>query len=77
MIPKRFSRKGKDGYQSLANFRSFILSSVMGDENALDKLSSKEVYAETFSIPANISNVKGLDKRKMAKFDRYEKRVFR
>jgi predicted AlkP superfamily pyrophosphatase or phosphodiesterase len=78
IIPKRFNRKiKKEGYQSLANLRSFILSSLNGDVDSLSKLSTKSVYAETFSIPANISNVKELDKKKMAKFDKYEKRTFK
>lgn len=77
IMPEKFSRKiNKSQYQSLVNIRSFILSSINGDTESLSKLSSKKVYAETFSIPANISNVKSLDKKKMAKFDKYEKRAF-
>jgi hypothetical protein len=77
IMPKRFGRDGKHiGYQSLTNIRRFVLSSVMGDTEPLSKLTSSAVYSETFSIPANISNVKGLDRKKMAKFDRYEKRVW-
>lgn len=78
ILPKKFEIKTKkNGYQSLVNIRQFILSALNGDEDALSKLSSNSVYAETFSIPANISNVKGLDKRKMAKFDKYQKRIFK
>ncbi len=77
ITPKGFNHAKKGSYQSLVNIREFISSSISGDKNSLSKLSSDTVYAETFSIPANISNVKGLDKRKIARFDRYERRVFR
>ncbi len=79
MVPKGFSRGAKDtkGYQSLVNIRGFILSAMSGNAKSLSSLSSREVYSETFSIPANISTVKGLDKRKIARFDRYERRKFR
>jgi arylsulfatase A-like enzyme len=76
IMPKWLSREKKRGYQSLTNVPDFILAAIRGDANALSLLSSDEVYAETFSIPANISNVKGLDKRKVEKFDRYQKRAF-
>ncbi len=77
VMPKKFKRDiTKNQYQSLVNLRSFIMSSINGDTNAISKLSSRKVYAETFSIPSNISNIKGLDRKKMAKFDKYEKRVF-
>ncbi len=78
IMPKRFNRNARaKGYQSLVNIPSFIEAALANDLNALSKLSSKSVCAETFSIPANISNVKGIDRKKMAKFDRYEKRVFK
>jgi arylsulfatase A-like enzyme len=77
VMPNKFARQSKSGYQSLVNLRSFILSSLRGDRKALERLSGREAYSETFSIPANITNVKGLDKRKMARFDKYEKRIFK
>ncbi|MDE1870842.1 MAG: sulfatase-like hydrolase/transferase [Candidatus Micrarchaeota archaeon] len=78
IIPKRLRKKsGSIGkYQSLVNVRKFILSSIRGDADALSRLSCKTAYSETFSIPANISNVKDLDRRKIARFDRYQKRAF-
>lgn len=78
IMPKNFDRTSKsDAHQSLVNIPEFIMAAVNRDKNSLSKLSSKSVFAETFSIPANISNVKNLDKKKIAKFDRYEKRVFK
>ncbi len=77
IMPKSFSKEiKKDQHQSLDNIRSFINSAVNGDSNAMSKLSTKKVIAETFSIPANVSNAKGLDKKKLAKFDKYQKRIF-
>lgn len=78
IVPKRFNREAVgDGYQSLVNFRSFIQAAVAGDTDAISKLTTPSVIAETFSIPANISNAKGLDKRKIARYDKYQKRVFK
>ncbi len=77
MAPKSLSKKGKSGYQSLANIRKFVNSAISGDKNALSELSSNETYSETFSIPANISNAKDMDGKKLARFDKYQKRVFR
>jgi glucan phosphoethanolaminetransferase (alkaline phosphatase superfamily) len=79
IVPKRFERAvaNKNDFQSLANIRDFINSAVAGDRSALSKLSRKKVYAETFSIPANISMVKGIDKKRTTKFDKYEKRIFK
>ena len=75
IVPKRFSKKTRDGHQSLANIRAFVTAAVNGDTNAIRLLSGRAI-AESFSIPANISNVKGIDRRKMKRFDRYQKRVF-
>jgi hypothetical protein len=78
IVPKSFNRKtGKAGYQSLVNIRDFISASVAGDMDAVSKLTTASVMAETFSIPANISKAKGLDKRRIAKFDKYQKRIFK
>jgi Sulfatase len=78
MVPKSFSKSTKKaGYQSLVNIREFIRAAVAGDIDAISKLTTPSVIAETFSIPANISNAKGLDKRRIAKFDKYQKRVFK
>lgn len=78
LLPKSFSKgTNSKGYQSINNIPQFIRSALAGDRNALEKLTSSNVCAETFSIPANISNVKGIDKRKMAKFDKYQKRIFK
>ena len=71
------AEQGKgEGLQSLVNVPEFILSALDGNRDALRMLSSESVYSETFSIPANISKVKGVDRKKMAKLDRYEKRKF-
>jgi hypothetical protein len=78
IMPKQFNKNAKaKGYQSLVNIPRFIEAVLAGDKDALSKLTSTSVCAETFSIPANIANINGVDKRKMAKFDKYQKRVFR
>ena len=78
ITPKQFNKNAKaKGYQSLVNIPRFIEAVLAGDKDALSKLTSTSVCAETFSIPANIANINGVDKRKMAKFDKYQKRVFR
>ncbi len=76
IIPKRFSREKQKGRQSLMNIRGFVNAAIKGDEDALRLLTKDKAEAEAFSIPANISNVKGLDRRKIRLFDRYTKRVF-
>jgi membrane-anchored protein YejM (alkaline phosphatase superfamily) len=76
IAPKWLNREKAKGCQSLVNVPEFILSALDGNRDALRMLSSESVYSETFSIPANISKVKGVDKKKMAKLDRYEKRKF-
>lgn len=77
MLPKGFERDVKKGsYQSLVGIHDFILAAVSGEKNAISRLTSKRVYAESFSIPANIANIDGIDKRKMQRFDKYQKRVF-
>ena len=77
IMPKKFEMKmTNDDYQSLVNIPNFVLAAIKDNKKAIEKLSSKSVYSETFSIPANITHVKGIDKKKMVKFDKYEKRVF-
>lgn len=78
IAPKRFTGSGKvKGYQSLINIPDFIRAAVEGDKDAISKLTRKAAITETFSIPANISNINGVDKRRMSKLDKYQKRVFR
>ena len=76
IVPKRFSKETRDEHQSLANIRAFVMAAVKGDTDAIRLLSGRAI-AESFSIPANISNVKGIDRRKMKLLDRYQKRVFK
>lgn len=77
IVPKWLNRDKAKGYQSLTNVPAFIMAALEGDKDALKLLSSDEVYSETFSIPANISNVPGIDRKKMSKFDKYQKRSFK
>ena len=77
VIAPKWMKNGKQrGFQSLTHIPGFILAAIDGDKDALDLLSSEEVYSETFSIPANISKAKEIDKSKVRKFDRYQKRTF-
>ena len=78
IMPKRFNRNTKTkGYQSLVNIPDFIGAALAGNMDALSKLTRPSVCAETFSIPANIASIKGVDRKKMAKFDKYQKRIFK
>lgn len=78
MLPKRFNKNAKaKGYQSLVNIPGFVEAVLAGDIDALSRLTSASVCAETFSIPANIANISGVDKKRMAKFDKYQKRIFK
>ncbi len=77
MLPKGMEEVRSDRYSSLVNVRAFINAALQGDKEAMRKLYSDEVRAETFAIPANISFVKGLDVRKMQKSEKPKVRFFR
>lgn len=74
-VPKGF-KINPNNYQSLVNVRKFVNFAALGILDSPKMLCSKQVYSEAFSIPANISNVKGIDFAMVRKFDRYKKRVF-
>ena len=77
MLPKGFEDVKSDRYLSLVNVRAFISAVLKGDKKAVSKLYSKEVWAESFGIPANISTIKGVDLQKMRRNDRQKRRIFR
>ncbi|MGC8587327.1 MAG: sulfatase-like hydrolase/transferase [Candidatus Micrarchaeia archaeon] len=65
-----------EGYQSLANVRKFVTAVARGQKGAASLLTSKEVISESFGIPANISMVKGVNRRLISKFERESVRRF-
>ena len=76
VVPKRFRRRRAPGYQSLVSIRRFVLAAASGDPNALSLLSGASARAESFGIPANVSNVNGIDMRKLSRYDRPSRRSF-
>ncbi len=74
-VPKDF-KIDNNNYQSLVNIREFVNSAAFGIKDSPKKLCTRRVYSEAFSIPANISSVKGIDPRLVRKFDKYKRRVF-
>ena len=77
MLPKGFEGVESPYHMSLVNVRKFILAALQGNRKAMGKLYSKEVRAESFGVPANISFVKGVDMQKLRKHDRPKTRIFR
>ena len=76
MLPKGFEGAKSQQYMSLANVREFIFLALKGDKKAARKLYSKNVRAEAFGLPSNISFVKGLDPQKLRKWDKPRTRIF-
>ncbi len=77
MVPKRFSAGKRKGSASLVNVRPFIEAVIAGDRNATDRLFSKSVYSESFGVPGDFTIVKGIDKDKLNKAERRQRRSFR
>ena len=77
MMPKGFKEVKSNDYSSLVNVRDFIFAALQGDENAMERLYSKVVRAESFGIPANVSHVKGIDMNKVRKNDIVRVREFK
>jgi len=63
-------------YISLVNVRSFIEEALSGNKDAVNRLYSGRIYAESFGIPANMSIMKGIDKAKIERNEKYRIRVF-
>ncbi|MGC8538948.1 MAG: sulfatase-like hydrolase/transferase [Candidatus Micrarchaeia archaeon] len=76
LLPKGISAKTDRRYKSLVNIRSFISSVLAADADALLKLSSDRVFSESFGVPSNLSKVKGIDKAKLKRYEKYVKRSF-
>ncbi|MDE1846117.1 MAG: sulfatase-like hydrolase/transferase [Candidatus Micrarchaeota archaeon] len=77
MAPKGISRKLGKGVASLTNVRKFISSLIEEEKEPLAALYSKSAYSESFGVPANLRNVKGIDLKKLESYERYSKRSFR
>jgi hypothetical protein len=77
LLPKGIrSKKGAGKYQSLVNVRSFISAVLSGDKDAMARMYSGKVYAESFGVPMNITMVKNIDLRKVRKFEKHIRRTF-
>ncbi|MDE1762535.1 MAG: sulfatase-like hydrolase/transferase, partial [Candidatus Micrarchaeota archaeon] len=76
ILPKGMSKKLGKGEVSLVNVRKFILSAIAGKPDPLLELYSQKVYAESFGIPSNVRQAKGIDMKKLEGYERYTKRTF-
>ncbi len=76
MLPKNFRLREGEGYASLVNVRRFLEAALKGDDSAINQLFSREVVAESFGVPANISIVKGIDMKKLRAKEKITKRRF-
>jgi hypothetical protein len=75
-MPEGYINKEHGGYQSLVNLRRFLTAAISGRKDASSLLSSKEVKSESFGIPANVSMVKGISKRRIAAYEKKSVRRF-
>jgi len=75
-MPEGYINKEHGGYQSLVNLRRFLTAAISGRKDASSLLSSKEVKSESFGIPANVSMVKGISKRRIAAYEKKSTRRF-
>lgn len=74
-MPREFKMtKGK--LLSLVNVRNFIFKAISGDKGAIEELYKGEIYSESFGIPANMSIIKGVDKEKIKRNEKYRRRSF-
>jgi hypothetical protein len=64
------------GYSSLVNIRGFLFDVLEGKSDAFSNFHNKEVYMESFGIPANITMVPGIDKARLRAYEKYKKRTF-
>ncbi len=76
MLPRGFATSKGHGRASLVNVRPFIEAVLAGDRNAMDKLFSRRVYAESFGVPGDFIAVKGIDVKKLKRSDRRQRRAF-
>ncbi len=76
-IPSSFRSEKSKQFSSLVNIKQFIMSALGGEENAAAKLYSKEVFAQSFGIPANLSGIKGIDKNKVRAGETVKTRKFK
>lgn len=76
-LPNREKLLVKKDFSSLVNVRGFISAELESPGKASDKLYSREVYAQSFGIPANISIVSGIDKAKLKAYDKPINRTFK
>ncbi|MGC8776737.1 MAG: sulfatase-like hydrolase/transferase [Candidatus Micrarchaeia archaeon] len=75
-MPKGFKQRGRGRNLSLVNVKNFIAEALKGNKNAVEELYSGRIYSESFGIPANISIMKGIDKEKIRRNEKYRIRIF-
>jgi arylsulfatase A-like enzyme len=76
LLPRGFGASKGKGYASLVNIEKFIFSLLEGDKRPMDQLFSKRVFAESFGVPAQISQLTGINAKKLASYDKAAKRRF-
>lgn len=75
-MPKEISRTQGKGVVSLVNIKKFIFSLLEEKKDPLTSLYSAKAYSESFGVPANLRNAKGVDLKKLASYEKYTKRTF-
>ncbi len=76
MLPHGFDSSKVSGYASLVNVRRFISAVLEEDRYAFGQLFSRQVMAESFGVPAQISQIPGIDKKRLASYEKTTKRRF-
>ncbi|VVB76718.1 Sulfatase [uncultured archaeon] len=76
MLPKGFEEVKSNDYVSLVNVKDFVMAALDGDKKAMRKLYGKKVRTESFGIPAAISNLKGIDLKKVRANEKARSRTF-
>ncbi|MDE1855376.1 MAG: sulfatase-like hydrolase/transferase [Candidatus Micrarchaeota archaeon] len=76
LLPKGFRTPKAKGYSSLVSIRDFLLAALDGDKNAAERIFRSHVIAESFGVPAQISQVKGIDSKKLRSYEKTTRRKF-
>jgi len=76
LLPKKFKHVQQHGYLSLVNVRKFVERLIGNDANAMSALFTNRACAESFGVPAHLSKVKGIDLKKLNKYETKQKRCF-
>lgn len=76
-LPEEISHKKGRGYISLVSVRDFLLAAINEENDPMERLYSKKVYAESYGVPSNIHNLEKINVRKLNSYEKYKRRTFR